>query len=371
MGSRCRKGKFVPQDAHDAFSNEIPSINNPWFTTRTTFARSIARTFFLLMVCAYFATRYVSNSSFLNLSLYTAGLERKPYQYRVLPMYIFRVLIRSRLVLKIASHIAFFNRDPYTVIFAGIAFLAMVGALVATHLSISKLTGDSIYGFWAAFALALMGDLQLASPGCFILPYDVLSLFFFSSGIYLIISRRYLGYYLLFPLAVLNRETACFISVFFVVWDWVRLSKLGIEVKSRVLRIGPHAAIQAIVWLGIKAYLARAYAHNPVEGGSKVGGLFTTMLQYNLREVLKPQQWPILMSVCGFSLPFIYFQRRWIRCDGLLYACAIILPIYFVIMMLVGVIVELRIFTEWIALTVPTIALIVHNRLRPEPEPVV
>jgi hypothetical protein len=37
-------------------------------------------------------------------------------------------------------------------------------------------------------------------------------------------------------------------------------------------------------------------------------------------------------------------------------------------MMLVGVIVELRIFTEWVALVTPAIALIVHNRFIPAPE---
>jgi len=36
----------------------------------------------------------------------------------------------------------------------------------------------------------------------------------------------------------------------------------------------------------------------------------------------------------------------------------------------VGVIVEIRIFTEWIPLVVPAIALIIHNRLRPAAEAV-
>jgi hypothetical protein len=37
-------------------------------------------------------------------------------------------------------------------------------------------------------------------------------------------------------------------------------------------------------------------------------------------------------------------------------------------MMIVGVIVEIRIFTEWIPFVVPAIALIIHNRLRPATE---
>ena len=344
------------------------SINGSWFPARTTAFRALAKAFFLLMVCAHFAFRYASNPSFLNLSLYTQGLERTPYQYRVLPMYILRALMHSGLVLRLASHQRLLNDDPHLLILMGLALVSLVGAMLVTRLTISRLTGDSGFALWAVFMIALMCDLQLASPGCFILPYDVPSLFFFAAGIYLTISHRFIGYYLLFPLAVLNRETACFISVFFVVWEWVRLSMQGVEIKARVLRLSPHALAQAAIWLAIKVSLAKAYAQNPTEVGSPSGGLFVTKLHYNLHELLKPEQWPFLLSICGFALPFLYLQRRWIRCDGILYACAIVLPIYFAGMMLVGVIVELRIFTEWIALVTPAIALIVHNRFIPVPE---
>ena len=344
------------------------SANNSWFASHTTALRGLAKTFFLLMVCGYFAFHYSLNSSFLKLPLYTRGLERTPYQYRVLTMVVFRILMQSRLTLRLASHLSFLQYDPYMMVLTGIAFFGMLGALLVTRLTIARLTGDGIYAFWAALLLALMSYMQLASNGSFTLPYDVPSLFFFSLGIYLILSRRLWGYYLMFPLAVLNRETACFISVFFVVWEWVRLAKSDVAIKSRLLRIAPHALIQATIWIAIKMALAKAYAHNPVEVGSVAGGLFNTMLGYNLHEIMKPQQWPVLLSVCGFSLPFLFLQRRWVRCDGLYYACAIILPVYFVGMMFVGVIIELRIFTEWIPLVVPAIALIVHNRLRPATE---
>jgi hypothetical protein len=244
----------------------------------------------------------------------------------------------------------------------------LLGALIVTRLTITRLTGDGTYAFWAALMLALMSYMLLASNGCFTLPYDVPTLFFFSLGIYLVISRRLWLYYIVFPLVVLNRETACFITVFFVIWEWVRLAKSDVTIKSRLLQIAPHALVQATIWIAIKMLLAKAYAHNPVEVGSVAGGLFHTMLAYNLHEIIKPQQWPVLLSVCGFSLPFLFLQRRWIRCDGLYYACAIILPAYFAVMMIVGVIVEIRIFTEWIPFVVPAIALIIHNRLRPATE---
>jgi hypothetical protein len=52
-----------------------------------------------------------------------------------------------------------------------------------------------------------------------------------------VIRRRLWIYYVLFPFAVLNRETACFITVFFAVWECVRLSEF--DVKGRLLRIAP------------------------------------------------------------------------------------------------------------------------------------
>jgi hypothetical protein len=365
-----KKGMPMQQIANCPNPDASSSAIAPWFAARTTALKSIAKTFFLLMVCGYFSFHYALNSSFLKLPLYTRGLERTPYQYRVLTMVVFRIFMRSHLTLRLASHLAVLNNDPYRLISTGIAFFGLLGALIVTRLTITRLTGDGTYAFWAALMLALMSYMLLASNGCFTLPYDVPTLFFFSLGIYLVISRRLWLYYIVFPLVVLNRETACFITVFFVIWEWVRLAKSDVTIKSRLLQIAPHALVQATIWIAIKMLLAKAYAHNPVEVGSVAGGLFHTMLAYNLHEIIKPQQWPVLLSVCGFSLPFLFLQRRWIRCDGLYYACAIILPAYFACMMIVGVIVELRIFTEWIPLVVPAIALIIHNRLRPATEAV-
>ena len=135
--------------------------------------------------------------------------------------------------------------------------------------------------------------------------------------------------------------------------------------SARWFQPRPSLAAQALVWFGIKSLLLHVFAHNSAENNGVAGGLFVNKLTYNLHELPKPQQWPLLASICSFSLPFLYLQRKWIRCDGLLYACAIALPLSFAGMMIVGVITEIRIFADWIALVAPTLALIVHNRFRP------
>jgi hypothetical protein len=357
-------GGCVTSKVEEIRSSGCRSGNGRWFEDRPSTLRTSAKFFFLLLVCAYFGFSFGSNHSFLNLNLYTKGLERTPYQYRVLPMYVFRFFVHFSVVAKIAHHVETLKNDPYRLILMAIGFFALLGAVVSTRLTIKRLTGDGVYAFWAALLVALMAQLQLASSwGESVLPYDVPALFFFSISIYLVISRRYWIYYLLFPLAVLNRETACFISVFFAVWEWVRLSEF--DVKTRLFRIAPHIAVQMAIWVVIKIHLSHMFAHNPVEGGGVAGGLFVSKLGYNLRELPKPQQWPLFASICGFSLPFLYLQRRWIRCDGMFYACAIFLPLSFAGLMIVGVVTEIRIFADWIAVVAPTIALIVHNRFRP------
>ena len=74
----------------------------------------------------------------------------------------------------------------------------------------------------------------------------------------------------MFPLAVLNRETACFLSVFFVVWEWVRLAKSDIAIKSRLLRIAPHALVQAAIWIAIKIGPRQGLC--PQSGRNRIGG---------------------------------------------------------------------------------------------------
>jgi hypothetical protein len=359
-----RPGESVSPKVEEIRSAIYPSASGRWFDDRPSTFRAIAKIFFLLLVCAYFGFSYGSNRSFLNLDLYTKGLERTPYQYRVLPMYVFRFLMHFSFITKLAHHVETLKNDPYRLILMAIGFFGLLGAVVSTRLTIKRLTGDGLYAFWAALLVALMAQLQLSSSwGESVLPYDVPALFFFSLSIYLVISRRFWAYYLLFPFAVLNRETACFITVFFVVWEWVRRSDL--DGKARLLRLAPHVVVQMIIWLAIKVHFAHVFAHNPTEDGGVAGGLFVSKIGYNLRELPKPQQWPLFASICGFSLPFLYLQRKWIRCDGMLYACAIFLPLSFAGMMIVGVVTEIRIFADWIAVVAPTIALIVHNRFKP------
>jgi hypothetical protein len=343
----------------------------PWFSVGPTLWTRTARSIFLLLLCAYFAYCFAIAVSFLDLPAYARGQAMTPYQFRVLPMLAFRGLLASSRFLRLAGHIAPLKSDPYRLVDFLLAFGGILGAVFATRLTIARLTRDTVYAFWASLPVLFMAYFEVASSWgpMYTLPYDVPALFFFAAAIYLIVSGRHLAFYALFPIAVFNRETACFMTIFFAIWEWVRMGEAGLSAGVRLRRIAPPVLAQMVLWIAIKWYLLHLFGHNPSDDAGGSHGLFTTKTWFNLRELMKPQQWPLLLSICGFSLPFLYRQRRWIQCDGLFYACAIILPLYFTGMMIVGVIIEIRIFTECIALVVPALALLVHHRFQPVPEP--
>ena len=305
---------------------------------------------------------------FLRLDEYTRGASPTPYQYRELMMYVFRALIRVPLIAR-AGHLQALHHDAYRFIFILISFVSILVAFLANRLTLLLLTADRVFSFWASFLVVLMAHLLLASTWgpSYPVPYDVPSLAFFSLGIYLIGSRRWFLYYFFFTFAVFNRETACFLTVFFAMWEWTRLSEAGLSVRSRLLQIVPAVSVQAILWLLIKAHLTHKYALNPRESGL-TGGLFSMNLGYNLRELLKPYQWPLLASVCAFSLPFVWLERRSIGSKPLAYATATVLPLSFFGLMIVGIIVEVRIFADWIAMIAPCAALIIFNQFQPRRE---
>jgi hypothetical protein len=151
-----------------------------------------------------------------------------------------------------------------------------------------------------------------------------------------------------------------------VVWEWIQRREEAAEsqksIGSRVLRLLPHVLVQAAIWIGIKLYLAHMFALNPAERDIHGVAIFTGHLLYNLHELLKPQQWPVLLSICGFLLPALWVGRRWIRCEAMSWSCGIVMGLWLLGMLKVGVITEIRIFSEWTAFVVPLLALIVYNR---------
>ncbi len=122
--------------------------------------------------------------------------------------------------------------------------------------------------------------------------------------------------------------------------------------------MAPHAVAQAVIFVAVKTAMFRLYRGNPHE---TAGGLAQLHLIYNLHELLRPQQWPLLASIFGFLLPVLLLGFSYIRDRRIAVGCALMLPLWCAIMLVTGVLIEIRIFTEMNSIVALALALICHN----------
>ena len=92
--------------------------------------------------------------------------------------------------------------------------------------------------------------------------YDIPSLTFFVTGLILFLKKEWLWFYLVFILANLNRESACFISVsgFLLQFHLGNNPKLILKENENLLI---HIASQSIIWIVMRSYLSWLYQDNP------------------------------------------------------------------------------------------------------------
>jgi hypothetical protein len=317
----------------------------------------------ILIVSAHFSLSYVGRQqSFLDLRTYTAGACVIPFQYRTLVAWIFRALVSNHFFLAVARHAPAAYHDPYLFASLLVSFLSLIGCVAATADTIKRLTGAIEFSRWSAFLVIYMSyfNLIMMYTLTYTLPYDLPSLFFFCVGINLILRNRMWIYYPVFVAAVFNRETVCFLTVFFAAWTWFQEES---DTRRKVWKIMPHVLAQAAIWLAIKVYLYHLYLHNGADNSAlATNRVFGNKLLYNLKEIVTPGQWPLFLSNFGFMAPLLIAQRRWIGSRPFARAALVVIALWICGMMYVGVIVEIRIFTELISLIAPLIALIVYHR---------
>ena len=92
--------------------------------------------------------------------------------------------------------------------------------------------------------------------------YDIPSLTFYTIGLIFFLKNSWFWFYLLFILANLNRESACFISItgFLLQLNICSNPKLFFCLNKNLII---HIFIQAILWISIRIYLSWIYQGNP------------------------------------------------------------------------------------------------------------
>lgn len=186
-------------------------------------------------------------------------------------------------------------------------------------------------------------------------PFDLPAVFFFVLGCHLLLGRRWALYHPVFALAVFNRETCLALTGVFALVEFRPL-------QARVLFA--HVAARACLWAGIKAVLWLAFA--PQGHQLYIDSLEQnreTLVQLLTMRGIGPKTAAKFLLWCGgpwAALPFI--ARR--QPEPLRRSLLVIAP-FFLGMVFVGTLREMRIYGELIPIVTTPCLVWVARQLEP------
>ena len=288
-----------------------------------------------------------------NFARLIAGTAPTPFQYRILiPM-----LARAAIALGALTHLSI----PASALFAASDMVFYFGSFLAALATLKalKLSRPEILAALLGLAMILNTDyfgteiLNLRNI------YDVPAVFFAFVATYLLLRGKLGWFYILLPIAILNRETAVFLSLLFVATQWRRMP---------LPRLAAHAAAQGLLILAIKLTVMAAFRHNPGVGavsfyiddftasGPGAHRLHDLRLMENLRLFITPRRLVHMSAIFGFLwIPYL-FALRGLR-QPFFRAAAWIIPPFLGLMLVVGNIDEFRIYSELVPPLFFTVAL--------------
>lgn len=323
--------------------------------------RRLFLSFIYLMATLQFVWCYMSLSdSWVDTRLYELGMEKMPYQGRMLMMWPLRWAHSGVLIHLLAdplhlSHYWFSKHNAPEVLVQ--AVINVVCVLLAGYLTTKLYVASSRTGLlrdlvFPVFLVACTATYIMHTAQNLRFPYDLPSLAFFTVGLWLIYFRKHWGYFVaLFLVATVNRETTLFLLVIYMLDRAVEDGRLKWRGLFR-LRTWAVVVPLGLAWVGWEMFVHRLFAHNPTE--------MYPRLWWNEKSVLLVYAWPQLLSTCGFLLPFVLLLRRKIR-DPQLYAWMWVVPLWVACMFVFGILVETRVFGELIPYVVCTASLILEE----------
>jgi hypothetical protein len=312
--------------------------------------------FVFALASVHFARCYVTLTGYwINLSTYAAGMEKMPFQGRMLMMFPLRWAEHNGRIVRFASHQHGAMQTPDLIVTSVVALFGLVGTgVIVTHMyrEVSRLR---LFG-WLPYALLLaiaFFNYVLHCEQNFLYPYDLLSLLFFTAGVWLIYARRFWWLVLLFPVATLNRETIVFLVPLLVLDACCEEARLNWK-KLRQPSLWAKAALLLAIWEPIELYVRHRFRNNPTDLGSHI--------QVNLLYLSHPQYWPQLLSMGAYLPLFVFFFRGQIEDFRLRIYCWIF-PLWYAVMFYFGMLDETRIFGELGGLLALVSALIFERRV--------
>ena len=294
-------------------------------------------------------------------TLLLAGKAPAIFQYRALIPWVVNMLLKG------ASILYPQNSLSSSLVFQTVELLSAFILFVAFRHYISLVIGDAdlslVLSIMMFSSMLFNYVLPRSSPLAyvFLYPWDIPSVMFFTLGLVLLYRRHWGWYYVLFPLATINRETTLFLTVVYLI------TALG---RTNIRTIGVHVITQAAIWVGIKHWLYLLYGANPmIERQRSV--LWTGFIDYqhwlltNVASLFVPETFTFLLSVAGFTMIPVLLFWRMIGDTFSRRSLLLIVP-WTLVCLLVGVIYELRIYGELIPVILMSFLYIVREALRRE-----
>ena len=298
---------------------------------------------------------------YTRLGAYEQGLERTPFQYRLLMMFPLRWAHDSLLLQSAAVWLTrqrgFFPdgvRSEGIVEAATNLCCVAVAGLVARELyRRSSPTGVLAPYVYPLTLLMVVSNYALLVMHSYRFIYDMPALLFFSLGLYLIYVRRYGWFAAVFLIGTVNRETTLLLLLFFLLAECSRGPTFAwrCSYTSRSLvRVLPLAA----AWLGWHLWLVHRFRANASIARPRIG--------LNLSLLAVPITWPQIFAAFSYLLPLVILGRGHIR-DPILRCWLWAVPVWAMCMLYYGVFVEVRIFGELIPYVACVAALIAEEKI--------
>lgn len=307
--------------------------------------------------CYFWITR-----PYVNTWEYELGTERMPFQGRALMIWPMKFAHSSAFLHTVApffkmAHFWFPRKVAPEVLVQ--AVINVVCLLVTGWMTTQIYKAATRRGLMTAFVyplvlMACAATYMLHTVQNFRFIYDLPSLAFYSTAMYLIYFRKHWGWFAaLFVVATINRETTLLLLPLYMIdaafidgrLQWKKL--LQWKSLAVVVPLG-------VYWVGCQAFIRFWYYGNASE--------FYPRLDWNVKSLLLPAAWPQMLSACGYLLLFVVVMRKRLP-DARLRAWLWMVPIWVVFMFSYGILVETRVFGELIPLVCCATALIFEELL--------
>jgi hypothetical protein len=299
---------------------------------------------------------------YVNTSSYEQGLERMPFQGRILMAVPMKWAHHSTALHDLSQSFAksqFWFPKPVQPEVLVQAIIDVSCLLCAGYLTTKIYQASSGHRLLTPFVYPLLlvvcgATYIMHTVQNFRFIYDLPSLAFFALGMYLIyFKKHWMCFAAFFLFATINRETTLLLLPLYML---DRESDKGSLRWSSLLRSNSLVVVLplAVLWAGWQLFVRHVFAANMSE--------FYPRVDWNLKSIVVPQAWPQLLSACAYLPIFIVLMRRRIV-DRQLRIWLWILPCWIAFMFVFGILIETRVYGELIPYVVCVTILIIEETL--------